>query len=149
MTDAISNFDQAAISTIHGFCNRVLNRYAFESGASFGSEVGDFGDVSILADDAWRRLGKEDKAHFEKYGKDSFCPGVMRLSETQAFLDERSDRDKDSPQSRLVFSSVAAVRDKQSAKRSGAQRLSYDDLLLQVRDALRREGEQLCEKLRA
>ena len=149
VTDAISNFDQAAISTIHGFCNRVLNRYAFESGASFGSEVGDFDDVSILADDAWRRLGKEDKAHFEKYGKDSFCPGVMRLSATQAFLDESSGQDNDSPQSRLVFSSVAAVRDKQSAKRSGAQRLSYDDLLLQVRDALRQEGEQLSEKLRA
>ena len=149
VVDAISNFDQAAISTIHGFCNRVLNRYAFESGASFGSEVGDFDDVSILADDAWRRLGKEDKAHFEKYGKDSFCPGVMKLSATQAILDDSSGQDKDSPQSRLVFSSVVTVRDKQSARRSGAQRLSYDDLLIQVRDALRQEGEQLSEKLRA
>lgn len=149
VVDAIANFDQAAISTIHGFCNRVLNRYAFESGASFGSEVGDFDDVCILADDAWRRLRKEDKAHFEKYGKDSFCPGVMRLAATQAILDESSGQDNDSPPSRLVFSSVAAVRDKQSAKRSGAQRLSYDDLLLQVRDALRQEGEQLSEKLRA
>ena len=147
--EAIANFDQAAISTIHGFCNRVLNRYAFESGASFGSEVGDFDDVCILADDAWRRLGKDDKAHFEKYGKDLFCPGVKRLAATQAILDERSSQDNDSPQSRLVFSSVAAVREKQHARRSGAQRLSYDDLLLQVRDALRQKGEQLSEKLRA
>lgn len=147
--DAIANFDQAAISTIHGFCNRVLNRYAFESGASFGSEVGDFDDVCILADDAWRRLGKEDKAHFEKYGKDSFCPGVKRLAATQAVLDESSNQDNDSPPSRLVFSSVTSVRERQRARRSGAQRLSYDDLLLQVRDALRQKGEQLSEKLRA
>ena len=147
--EAIASFDQAAISTIHGFCNRVLNRYAFESGASFGSEVGDFDDVATLADDAWRRMGKEDKAHFKEHGKDSFCPGVKRLAATQAILDESSNQDKDSPASRLVFSSVAAIREKQSARRSGAQRLSYDDLLLQVRDALRQKGEQLSEKLRA
>ncbi len=149
VSEAIANFDQAAISTIHGFCNRVLNRYAFESGASFGSEVGDFDDVATLADDAWRRLGKVDKAHFEKYGKDSFCPGVHRLAATQAILDESSDQDNDSPPSRLVFSSVASIRERQCARRSGAQRLSYDDLLLQVRDALQQNGEQLSEKLRA
>lgn len=36
---AIADFDTAAISTIHGFCHRVLNELAFESGAPMGDEL--------------------------------------------------------------------------------------------------------------
>jgi exodeoxyribonuclease V beta subunit len=32
-------FDQALISTIHGFCQRVLQQHAFETGAEFGLEL--------------------------------------------------------------------------------------------------------------
>ena len=145
---AIADFDQAAISTIHGFCNRVLNRYAFESGTNFAAEVGDFNDAGILAGDAWRKLEMAEKARFAKYGKDSFCPGVERLAKTQAALDKDENQREGPEQSRLVFSSVDAVRDRQKRRRCDAQNLSFDDLLLQVRDALRKEGEQLAEKLR-
>ena len=36
---ALSGFDEAAIFTIHGFCQRVLKRHAFESGVSFDAEL--------------------------------------------------------------------------------------------------------------
>ncbi len=36
---AVRGFDQAAIFTIHGFCQRVLSEHAFESGSSFDSEL--------------------------------------------------------------------------------------------------------------
>ncbi len=42
---ALENFDTACIFTIHGFCQRVLQQYAFENGGSFVLEVVDDGDL--------------------------------------------------------------------------------------------------------
>lgn len=39
LRDALHGFDGAAISTIHGFCQRVLQEHAFESGVPFGAEL--------------------------------------------------------------------------------------------------------------
>ena len=54
---AIQGFDEAAIFTIHGFCQRVLSDFAFESGLRFDLElIGD--DLAMLqsaTDDFWRR----------------------------------------------------------------------------------------------
>jgi len=54
---AIQSFDQAAIFTIHGFCQRVLTDFAFESGLRFDVDlIGD--ELEILqsaTDDFWRR----------------------------------------------------------------------------------------------
>lgn len=36
---ALSDFDAAGISTIHGFCSRVLSQAAFESGADYAAEL--------------------------------------------------------------------------------------------------------------
>jgi exodeoxyribonuclease V beta subunit len=36
---ALQGFDEAAIHTIHGFCQRVLHEHAFESGVSFATEL--------------------------------------------------------------------------------------------------------------
>jgi len=55
---ALVDFDQALIATIHGFCNTMLRRNAFESGASFGAEVvaGVEDLLDDLALDFWSRL---------------------------------------------------------------------------------------------
>ncbi|MEW5909749.1 MAG: UvrD-helicase domain-containing protein, partial [Thermodesulfobacteriota bacterium] len=39
LMDAVRNFDQASIFTIHGFCSRLLREFAFETGSSFTAEV--------------------------------------------------------------------------------------------------------------
>ena len=54
---AISNFDEAAIFTIHGFCQRVLTESAFESGTDFESELtpDETAIVREIVDDFWRR----------------------------------------------------------------------------------------------
>ena len=39
LSAALRDFDEASISTIHGFCQRVLATYAFESGARFDTEI--------------------------------------------------------------------------------------------------------------
>ena len=38
LADALTRMDEAAIYTIHGFCRRMLQEHAFESGAPFGLE---------------------------------------------------------------------------------------------------------------
>lgn len=54
---AIQSFDEAAIFTIHGFCQRVLGDYAFESGLRFELElIGDDHELlQSVADDFWRK----------------------------------------------------------------------------------------------
>ncbi|MET0065212.1 MAG: exodeoxyribonuclease V subunit beta [Candidatus Thiodiazotropha sp.] len=54
---ALANFDQAAIHTIHGFCQRVLSDYAFESRQGFRTElVTDLQQrQQQVMDDFWRR----------------------------------------------------------------------------------------------
>ena len=39
LQQALRGFDEAMISTIHGFCQRMLDENAFESGAAFGTEL--------------------------------------------------------------------------------------------------------------
>jgi len=54
---AIRNFDEGAIFTIHGFCQRVLNESAFESGMEFDRELtpDEAEIIREIVDDFWRR----------------------------------------------------------------------------------------------
>ena len=57
LTQAVQGFDEAAILTIHGFCQRVLKESAFESGQPFEAElVPDEGEIlQEVVDDYWRK----------------------------------------------------------------------------------------------
>lgn len=68
---ALRRFDDAAVFTIHGFCNRSLQDQAFESGASYDTEfLSDQNDLlQEVMDDCWRELiedfsGDEPDRHF-------------------------------------------------------------------------------------
>lgn len=54
--DALIDFDQAAIFTIHGFCHRVLHEFAFETQSLFDTDlVGESGElIREVAEDYWR-----------------------------------------------------------------------------------------------
>jgi exodeoxyribonuclease V beta subunit len=60
---ALQSFDEAQIFTIHGFCQRALNDFAFESGARFGAKI--LPDPSNLflevAQDFWRKRFYSEK----------------------------------------------------------------------------------------
>lgn len=68
---AVRDFDEAAIFTIHGFCNRMLSECAFESGALFDTELVQSQDGLFreLAADYWRN-------HF--YGESPFFLEFLR-----------------------------------------------------------------------
>ena len=54
---ALLDFDMAAIYTIHGFCQRVLKRFAFETHQGFDIEPANNADeeIALLCRDWWRR----------------------------------------------------------------------------------------------
>ncbi|MEZ4331900.1 MAG: exodeoxyribonuclease V subunit beta [Myxococcota bacterium] len=62
---ALREFDEAAISTIHGFCQRALQEHAFESGLAFSSELVEKPDAiqrALVHDLAAALLAEEDEA---------------------------------------------------------------------------------------
>ena len=79
---AVDEFDQAAISTIHGFCQRMLHHNAFESGVEFGAELME--DVQPLVEevvqDYWTR-----RIH------DVSTPVLAHLAERKIGLDDLLD----------------------------------------------------------
>ena len=55
---ALLDFDEAAIFTIHGFCQRTLQESAFESGSLFDTELEPEQETGLIAEivqDFWRR----------------------------------------------------------------------------------------------
>ena len=77
LSQALRNFDQAAISTIHGFCRRVLHENAFESGSLFDTELK--ADLEYLraevSEDYWRTHFYEASPLFVHYAlKRKFGP---------------------------------------------------------------------------
>lgn len=67
---ALANFDEASICTIHGFCARMLNEFAVESGESFATE--------LVSDDS--DLFRETAADFYRllfFRTDEWLPGVV------------------------------------------------------------------------
>ena len=59
---ALQRFDEAAIFTIHGFCQRTLQESAFESGLAFEAELAPKPEIlqRTLAHDLWMRLLEDE-----------------------------------------------------------------------------------------
>ena len=66
---AIESFDEAAIFTIHGFCQRALGETAFAAGQPFERElIADQGElVAAVARDAWRRTLADASPNWAKW----------------------------------------------------------------------------------
>ncbi len=67
--NALADFDRAAIFTIHGFCQRILQNYAFETGHPFQADL--MQDATPLVqeavDDFWRRYISAAPAELAAY----------------------------------------------------------------------------------
>ncbi|MFC1828758.1 exodeoxyribonuclease V subunit beta [Thermodesulfobacteriota bacterium] len=71
LQDALTDFDRAAIFTIHGFCQRILHENAFETGSLFDTEL--IADQMLLqqavADDFWRKHFSQLPTEFVRYAR--------------------------------------------------------------------------------
>ncbi|MDJ0913860.1 MAG: UvrD-helicase domain-containing protein, partial [Desulfobacterales bacterium] len=58
LDEALANYDQAQIYTIHGFCHKILNEYCFETGNLFDTTLlkDPTGFILGVADDFWRKI---------------------------------------------------------------------------------------------
>ena len=63
---ALLLLDDAAIHTIHGFCQKVLNQHAFTSGLTFDTTLStNTNDITLQATQDWyRQLAKSDEVSF-------------------------------------------------------------------------------------
>lgn len=104
---ALASFDEATISTIHGFCQRVLRDHAFEGDAPFDAEIiPEAGTLLLdLAYDFWRRAERRSSpliaalAHRETLtpeglaalaGRLSRQPQLIVLPRSRSAIDEAS-----------------------------------------------------------
>ncbi|OGQ99522.1 MAG: exodeoxyribonuclease V subunit beta [Deltaproteobacteria bacterium RIFOXYD12_FULL_57_12] len=69
LTVALRTFDEAAIYTIHGFCQRMLREHGFESGTLFDAELltDEAPLIREIVEDFWRRHFYENASLFVEY----------------------------------------------------------------------------------
>lgn len=69
LEEAIRDFDEAAIFTIHGFCKRMLHENAFESGSLFDTELAKDQDhlKREIVEDFWRKNFYDESRLFVNY----------------------------------------------------------------------------------
>ncbi|UOO83000.1 exodeoxyribonuclease V subunit beta [Uruburuella testudinis] len=84
---AIGQFDNAAIYTIHGFCQRLLRDYAFLCQAPFDTELAEHSRTRLLtpAQDFWRTQVAADNHQARLAFQYKYTPERM-LAEIQPFL---------------------------------------------------------------
>ena len=143
---ALLEFDQASISTIHGFCNRALKRFAFETGNAFRSELEDnkSADLTRRTRDWWR-------ANSKTLPEDS----TLTLSELTGYVialggkaDWTLDEDEATQSGGLAI--AKEIVERYEADRPLRETQTFDDLLRALRNALQGpRGAFLAEQLRA
>ena len=79
LTEALRSFDEAAIFTIHGFCQRMLLENSFESNTLFDTELvaDDSYLIREIAEDFWRRIFSQSSSLFCLYAADKLSPDVL------------------------------------------------------------------------
>ena len=147
---ALMEFDQAAISTIHGFCRRALVRFAFETDSAFGTELADTKskDLSRRVRDWWRR---------ERPALDGLVKDAMSLGKLDGFVQalsgkagwEPDEGALDDPDA-FALARAKEIVDAYEADRPTRDTQTFDDLLRGLKDALlnKEKGPALAAHLR-
>ncbi len=144
---ALLEFDKAAISTIHSFCRRILNRYAFDTGVTLSSELKDpkQSDLTVLAEDWWRKRPADlpDDASLKE-----LVNAVKKLSSKSGYAVEIPDPDSASG---VLLAEAQRLVEQYEKEGPFRETMTFDDLLRALRDALKPErpfSGNLIAKLR-
>ena len=144
---AISSIDEMTVSTIHGFCQKMLREYALRSGNGFETE--------LVPDEAEYR----DRL-IRRFCRNRFYGGDARTDETFETLQKAakfaSDPiDRDSADGEVLNERQTLFRDVYRYVREGLQTekdkdgvISYDDIIRDF-DAALRKDPGLAESIRA
>lgn len=147
---AIMDFDRAAISTIHGFCHRVLARYAFETRSSFEMQIATDSseEVVALAREWWRENAPlMPKEIAKEVSYEIFLSFVKTLAGKSNYEIEKTDNP--TPKQWLL-QQAATVAKAYAGKFVTSEQQTFDGLLTRLQNALNDEktGPFLAAKLR-
>jgi len=151
---ALADLDRAAISSIHGFCQRTLSERAFESGVAFEAEVieDDAAFCARIAGDFWsREVYEAPPSRVEELEAAGW--NVARAHEIAGILARDPEVElvpAANPVAREVDERAAAfVREAFAARRGASAALSFNDLLYELDRALSdgQRGARLAEAL--
>ena len=80
LSDALRSFDEAAIYTIHGFCQRMLLENSFESNTLFDTELvpDNSSLIKQIIEDFWRRIFSESSDLFSLYAAAKLTPDALQ-----------------------------------------------------------------------
>ena len=134
---ALMEFDQAAISTIHGFCRRALVRFAFETDSAFKAEFADTKaqDLARCVRDWWRC----NRASVPESVKDNVDIGMIQsyVSGLAGKTDWDVDDGPEDDAGTYALARAEEIVNAYEADRPARTTQTYDDLLRSLRIALR------------
>ena len=169
LESTLLKFDEVSISTIHGFCRKILQEFAFETQSFFESELLANQDPLIeeLARDYWRNAMHHDSPKYSKVflqymesphdlaqkfkqtlskPKLDFLP---KIDQSPQRLWEESHTDEDKAHNlphAIVLDFFRWAKPQLQARKMAANQQSFDDWLAGVHHALHGEfGEDLAK----
>jgi exodeoxyribonuclease V beta subunit len=152
--EALAAIDQLSVSTIHGFCRRILIEQALEAGVHFDLEFLE-NDTELLtraAHDWARRTLVTDLAPAELVGASGVDPAtwaraLVQPADSHPTIDARHG---DTLGATLLADYITAVQSGARRERSQRHALSFDDLLRRLSHVLASEGPQgpLAQRIR-
>lgn len=139
---ALQEFDRASVSTIHGFCERALVRFAFETRGAFRTEIG--GDASAELGRRARDWWRVNRPGFPLAELVAAAKGLGGKSDWK--LDKDPATGEDDP----CLAAAAEVVRGYDRDRPLRETQTFQDLLRAVRDALDDpvRGADFARKLR-
>ena len=139
---ALLEFDSASISTIHGFCQRVLARYAFETGMNFSQELKNNKNAELEARaEDWWRIHKGEFIDTTQEKLKDLKNYVKKLGGKTDYIIDSDDE---------TLKTADAIVRKFENDRFERDNLNFDDLLRALRNALMNKNHDnvLASKLR-
>ena len=160
LSEAVNRFDDAAVFTIHSFCQRMLVDYVFSRGGSFEMTLGnDDAQVAQALDELLRTayaVRKDDKAFIQELQQWKGWEEKLGRLKSQSMADIDLDvlaAQEESPISDAmktwIQETFRAVPDRIRALKQVSNTLTFDDLLLELWLALRDGGNRsLADNIR-
>lgn len=160
LSEAVNRFDDAAIFTIHSFCQRMLVDYVFSRGGAFEMTLGnDDAQVAQALDEVLRSTyaaRKDDKAFVQELQKWKGWDEKLARLKSQSMADIDLDVFAASAESPIsdgmkawVQDTFRTVPDRIRALKQVSKTLTFDDLLLELWMALRDgENRSLVDSIR-
>lgn len=161
----LDDFESASISTIHGFCNRVLMEFAFENSRPLELQQGSDSDIwsrtlNRIVRKEWTRIDPE------RMNADGTRPivaeALSRLGEVHKIAREKRSADGLLPKfdgdvsdavdaSQILAWTATALSSAVSMEKMGSSLVTFDDMISDVKSALAMPGQAgraLLEHLR-